>query len=180
MAKKIITQDFFKQDTLKVAKQLLGKIIECNGCRGIIVETEAYKEDEASHAKTKTERSKLMHESYGHVYVYLIYGMYNCLNFTSDIKPGAVLIRAIEPINGLDLMMKRRKTQNIHNLCSGPGKLCQAFNITKKYNTELINKNVKLYDMGKKPKIACSPRRGIIKATHLEWRFFVKDNKFVS
>src|SRR3989339_935802 len=128
---KLLPPSFFAGDTITVAKELLGKVISVNGCTARIVETEAYGKDPASHAFTRTERSALMYDTYGHVYIYLIYGMYNCLNFTTEThgKPGAVLIRALEPLTEIETMQKRRKTNNLHNLCSGPGKLCQALNI---------------------------------------------------
>ena len=180
---KPLTQNFFRQDTLKVAKELLGKIIEVNGCKVRIVETEAYKDDPASHAYHKTERSQIMFDTYGHVYVYLIYGMYNCINFTTEAEgiPGAVLIRAVEPLSGTEEMKKRRKTGKMQNLCSGPGKLCQALDIDKRLNGTIIGKNVKIYDDGLKlNNIVKSSRIGIKDALNLQWRFFVKDDKFVS
>ena len=179
----LISSYFFNRNTLIIAKQLLGKIIDINGVQARIVETEAYRDDPASHAYTKTDRSKIMYDTYGHVYIYLIYGMYNCLNFTTEThgKPGAVLIRALEPLTEIETMQKRRKTNNLHNLCSGPGKLCQALNIIKEYNNTKIGDKIKIYDDGFKVKsISKSSRIGISKAKELQWRFYIKDNKFVS
>lgn len=173
---------FFARDTVTVAKELLGKIISVNGCRARIVETEAYGTDPASHAHTKTERSQLMYDTHGHVYVYLIYGMYYCLNFTSEKnQPGAVLIRAVEPLSGIGKMKKRRKTNDIYNLCSGPGKLCQALAIDKNLNGLPLGKIVTVYDDGFKiGKIEKSSRIGIKDALDLQWRFFIRENEFVS
>lgn len=174
---------FFQRDTITVAKELLGKIISVNGFRCRIVETEAYGKDSASHAFKRTERSALMYDTSAHVYVYLIYGMYNCINFTTEKEgqPGAVLIRAVEPLNKTEELKKRRGTDKISNLCSGPGKLCQALGIDRNLNGSKLGKEVKVYDDGYKvEKIGKSSRVGIKDALDLKWRFFVKDNEFVS
>jgi DNA-3-methyladenine glycosylase len=173
---------FFARDTVQVAQELLGKIIEINGIKARIVETEAYKKDPASHAYTKTERSQIMYETHGHIYIYLIYGMYHCLNFTTEKDDaGAVLIRAVEPLNNIHLLQKRRNTTKITNLCSGPGKLCQALSLSKNHNAQPIGKEIHVYDDNFNPtSIAKSPRIGISIGTELEWRFYIKDNPFVS
>ena len=173
---------FFARNSLVIAQELLGKIIEIDGMQGRIVETEAYRSDSASHAFKKTVRSALMYDTYGHVYIYLIYGMYNCLNFTTEKNtPGAVLIRAVEPLSKIDVMKKRRKTEKIHNLCSGPGKLCQAFEINKEYNGHPIGINIQVFDDGYiVNSIGKSSRIGIKDAQELEWRFFVMNSLFVS
>ena len=165
-----IKKDFFNRDTVKVAKELLGKIIQYKGKVGIIIETEAYKGeeegDEASHAFKKTKRSQLMFDSYGKFYIYFIYGNHFCLNITTEKnKPGAVLIRAIKPIKG------------IKNLTNGPGKLCKALGITKALNGTDINDKIKILEgiKIKKSQIKSSSRIGIKKAQHLEWRFFIED-----
>lgn len=176
-----LTKDFFKYDALKVAKELLGKKLVFRNCSGIIVETEAYKDDEASHAHKKTPRSKPLIQNYGTVYIYLNYGMYHMLNFTCDKKkPGGVLIRAIEPTSGINLMKKRRNSEKLLNLCSGPGKLCQAFNITKKQHNKNIGDEIKILDENIKVNIKKANRIGITAAKNLEWRFYIKNNKFVS
>ncbi len=173
---------FFARDTVTVAKELLGKIISVNGLKARIIETEAYGRDPASHAFKKTERSKIMFDTYGHVYVYLIYGMYECLNFTTERnEAGAVLIRAVEPLDGIRTMKKNRGTENLYNLCSGPGKLCQALKITRKLNGLKLGKEVAVYDDGfKVKKMGTSSRIGIKDAQHLPWRFYVEGNEFVS
>lgn len=174
--------DWFAKNTVTVARELLGKIISVNGMRVRIVETEAYGLDPASHAYRKTERSALMYDTYGHAYVYLIYGMYWCLNFTSDKdEAGAVLIRAVEPLTEIDKMKKNRKTEKISNLCSGPGKLCAALEINKKHNGMKLGKEIKIFDDGfAVKKIAASSRIGIKDALDLQWRFFIDGNDFVS
>ena len=178
---KLLSQTFFARDTVKVAKDLLGKIISVNGYLARIVETEAYGTDPASHAFKRTERSALMYNTYGHVYVYLIYGMYNCINFTTeDGKPGAVLIRAVEPLNKIDFLKQKRNTDKITKLCSGPGKLCQALDIDRSLNGLKLGEEVKIFDDGYEIKnINSSSRIGIKDALHLQWRFYL-DSEFVS
>lgn len=95
-----------------------------------------------------------MHQTHGHVYVYFIYGMYYCLNFTTDTKPGAILIR------GLDMKG-----------CEGPGKLCRELKITKQHNGTEIGDKIKLYDDGYRAKVKRTNRIGIKEDTHLKWRF---------
>ncbi len=151
---KQLSKEFFNQDTVKVAKQLVGKILQVDDVKARIIEVEAYKEDKASHAYKRTPRSELMYTTYGHVYVYFIYGMYYCLNFTTDSKAGAVLIRAVDYRN-----------------CDGPGKLCKTLHITKKDNGVAIGDRFKIFDDGCKPKIVASERVGITHDTHLKWRF---------
>lgn len=179
---KELSQSFFSRDTVTVAQELLGKIISVNGMQARIVETEAYGTDPASHAHTRTERSALMYDTHGHVYVYLIYGMYWCLNFTSEKdNPGAVLIRAVEPLVGMEEMKRNRKTEKITNLCSGPGKLCLALGIDKRYNGLKLGKEIRILDEGYKiSKIACSSRIGIKDVLDLQWRFFIEGNEYIS
>ncbi|MBU5575398.1 MAG: DNA-3-methyladenine glycosylase [Candidatus Aenigmatarchaeota archaeon] len=178
---KQINQDFFARNTLVVAKELLGKIIKVGNVSGMIVETEAYRDDPASHAYNKTLRSKLMYDTWGHVYVYFIYGNHWCLNFTTEKnKPGAVLIRALQPLSGIDLMKKRRKTENIKQLTNGPGKLTQALGITNKFNGEVIGKHIKVFDNNLKFEIIQTTRIGISVAKDLPWRFYIKGNPWVS
>src|SRR3989344_262448 len=179
---KQLSPTFFARDTMNVAKELLGKILLVNGFKARIVETEAYKDDPASHAYTKTERSALMYDTHGHVYVYLIYGMYNCLNFTTEKNnPGAVLIRAVEPLNKLETLKQIRNTNKLTNLCSGPGKLCQALGIDRTMNGLRLGRNIKIYDDNHSvKKISSSSRIGIKDAQELPWRFYLSDNEYVS
>jgi DNA-3-methyladenine glycosylase len=173
--------DFFARDTVTVAQDLIGTTLGVGKCVGRIVETEAYTTDAASHAVTRFHQAQIMRETYGQVYVYLIYGMYYCLNFTTDEKgPGAVLIRAIEPLGGIEEMMKRRGTDDIKKLASGPGRLSQAFDIDLRFNKQAIGRELKLHEPTYTPQISASPRIGITKATELEWRFFETGNPFVS
>jgi DNA-3-methyladenine glycosylase len=177
---KPISKQFFARDTLSVAKDLIGTVLTLGTCSGKIIEVEAYTDDEASHGHHRTDRSAIMYDTFGHVYVYFIYGMYHCLNFTTDkYQSGAVLIRALEPICGMEIMKKRRGVTDIKKLCNGPGKISQAFNIDLKLNGTIIGDKVKLFE-GSRGEVQSSPRIGIKKATELNWRFFEAENPFVS
>lgn len=182
----ILPRKFYSRDTVTVAKNLLGKkIIRKIGqdeISGIITETEAYrhKDDPASHAFTKiTERNKAMFEEVGKAYVYFTYGMYFCFNVVArapKTEAGAVLIRSISPHKGINIMQKNRKNTNLKNLTNGPGKLAQAFGITKEdYGTDLTKKS-KLYitEGINQNKIISSPRVGITKAVDKLWNFKIK------
>ena len=176
-----LTRDFFARDTVIVAQDLIGTTLVAGKCTGRIIETEAYTTDAASHAAKRTNRSALMYETYGHIYVYITYGMYYCLNFTCERDGiGAVLIRAIEPLSGIGEMQQRRGTDEFKKLASGPGRLSQAFAIDLSLNGKLIGRELKLCERQTIPQISASPRIGISKATELEWRFFEKDNPFIS
>jgi DNA-3-methyladenine glycosylase len=138
-----LSRAFYERPTVEVARQLLGKYlvrIDAAGVRaGMILETEAYvgPDDKASHAsRGRTPRTALMFGPAGFAYVYLIYGMHHCLNIVTEREnyPAAVLIRAVEPSEGLELMQKRRLTLDVRRLTNGPGKLCQAFGIDRRLN----------------------------------------------
>lgn len=175
-----LTPAFFARPTLKVAPRLIGKIVSVGGCTGRIVEVEAYTDDPASHGRRRTSRSNIMHDTYGMVYVYFIYGMYHCLNITTDRRDtGAVLIRALEPLSGIELMHNRRGVRDIHQLCSGPGKLCEALGIDERLNWTLVGDRVKLF-AGHAGEVESSPRIGITKATELHWRFSERGSPYVS
>jgi len=177
---------FFNRPTVDLAKALLGKYLCLGNLKGMIVETEAYlyKDDPGCHAsRGKTVRNAPMFGPAGNTYVYLIYGMYHCINIVSG-KEGegeAVLLRSLEPIEGIPLMQRRRKTKKIENLCNGPGKLTQAFGITKKHNNlSLLKGPIQILDNKKSYKIAKSTRIGLTEGKDLELRFFIKDSEFVS
>jgi DNA-3-methyladenine glycosylase len=183
---KPLGQSFFRKTTVDLAKALLGKYLVYGDLRGKIVETEAYlcRDDPGCHAsRGLTPRNAPMFGPAGRTYVYLIYGMYYCLNIVSG-KTGegeAVLIRALEPVQGIEIMQKRRKTKKIEELCNGPGKLTQAFGITKKHNNlSLLDGELRIYDNREKPDIAYSKRIGLSVGQDKELRFFIKGNKFVS
>jgi DNA-3-methyladenine glycosylase len=177
---------FFNQPTVDLAQALLGKYLGLGDLRGKIIETEAYlyHDDPGCHAsRGLTPRNAPMFGQAGRAYVYFIYGMYHCLNIVSG-KTGegeAVLIRALEPVQGIELMIKRRKTDKIENLCNGPGKLTQAFGITRKHNNaSLLDGDLRVYGSREKPEIASSKRIGLSAGQDLELRFFIKGNRFVS
>ena len=146
-----LPRSFYEQTTIEVAKQLLGKYLvrkhpEGNAV-GRIVETEAYvgPQDLACHAsKGRTARTEVMFGPAGRAYVYFIYGFYNMLNLVTEARnyPAAVLIRAVEPMDGIELMKERRKSSVLRNLASGPGKLCQAFSVDRTLNGADLSGNV--------------------------------------
>lgn len=190
MQRKILSQEWFAGDAVEVAAKLLGKIIRYGDCAGIIVETEAYTTDPASHAFRITERSKILRDTYGHWYVYFTYGMHFCANLTTNKGgTGGVLIRAVQPIEGLETMRTRRTGGNPTTkyladtlLCSGPARFCQAFAITSAENGLPANGKLAVYDAPELPadQIGTSSRIGISQAIELPWRFYVKDSPFVS
>jgi DNA-3-methyladenine glycosylase len=195
----ILQRSFYEQDIIEVAKYLLGKIIVHESIEGTtagrIVETEAYcgPEDQAAHSFNgrKTTRNEVMFGEKGHAYVYFIYGMYFCINATAGNvagKPEAVLIRALEPAVGVEIMAIRRgaKDGKLNNLANGPGKLCIAMGITKKQNkTDLTA--IPLY-IENAPAI---PQEDIVETTRIgvdysgdwknrRWRFYINETRFVS
>ena len=189
-----LPRSFYEQSTLEVARQLLGKYLvrrHSDGTTvGRIVETEAYvgPEDKACHAsKGRTVRTEVMFGPAGHAYVYLVYGFHHMLNIVTESVdfPAAVLIRAVEPVEGVELMQVRRKTETLHHLAGGPGKLCQAFAIDRTLNgDDLCGKVLYLEDRGELiSKVVTAPRIGVNYAgrwKHKPWRFLIKDSDFVS
>ena len=190
-----IPRHFYAQPTIQVARQLLGQYLVRNHpdgkTVGKIVETEAYvgPHDLACHAaKGRTARTEVMFGPPGHAYVYFIYGVYYCLNIVTE-KIGhasAVLIRALEPIEGIELMQKRRGTEKLHSLASGPGKLCLAMAIDKALNAVDMSRGHLLYVEDRNeppPKILATPRIGVDYAGKWKdkrWRFLVRGSEFVS
>ncbi|MEX0656309.1 MAG: DNA-3-methyladenine glycosylase [Nitrosopumilaceae archaeon] len=180
---KILPRSFYGRDTVKVAKDLLGKTlvrkIDGYTLAGIITETEAYryKDDPASHANRGiTERNKAMFGEVGKAYVYFTYGMYYCFNVVAKsqrVDAGAILIRALEPQIGIPKMIRNRKTTHLSNLTSGPGKLTQSLKITKAQYGEDLAKHSTLYiTEGVLPsKVVLGPRIGIRTATDKLWNF---------
>ncbi len=191
-----LDKDFYNQDTFILSKKLLGKYIVKKTNKslivGMIVETEMYigPYDDASHSYNfkRTKRNEAMYLNYGTVYVYQIYGMYHCLNIvTGKInEPEAVLIRAVEPIDGIEIMQKNRKKSDIKNLTNGPSKLCMAFGIDKSLNKQNIfgdNFYIAEIENQKKFNIISSKRINIDYAKKYKdklWRFYIEGNTFVS
>ena len=176
-----LNAEFFARDTLEVARDLIGTILVVGKCRGRIVETEAYTTDAASHSVLRKNKAALMRETFAHIYVYHSYGVHYCLNFTTErAGTGAVLIRAAEPLAGLDEMARRRGVSEPEKLASGPGKLCQAFGIGIELNGRPIGREIKLRAGEHAPIVACGPRIGITRAVELPWRFYELGNACVS
>ncbi len=186
----ILPESFFARDTIQVARDLLGKVILHGSTGGMIVETEAYVggDDLASHsARGLTNRTRVIFGPPGRAYVYFIYGMYECLNLVAepDGTPGCVLIRALEPLTGIDLMRKRRPAaKKVEDLASGPGKLTLALDITRKeYGANVTDGGpltVRRWSRQPEFSMQVTPRIGIRHAADWPLRFLMKDNKFVS
>ena len=188
----LLKRSFYTRDTVQVAQDLLGKIIirniDGNMLSGIIIETEAYryKDDAASHSYMGlTERNKAMFGEVGRAYVYFTYGMHYCVNAvarSSNYSAGAVLIRSIFPRDGIEFMLKQRKTRDLSNLVNGPAKLTQALKITKNDYGEDLTKRSSLYIVDgiqiKTSQILLGPRIGIKKATDKLWNFKISKSVF--
>ena len=194
-----LSREFFDQDTLIVARSLLGKrlVRRWNGQRlvGRIVETEAYigEQDKGCHAAVgRTARNKVMFGPPGHAYVYFTYGMHWMLNVVTEAEefPAAVLIRALEPLCGIAAMEHNRKRCNGVELCSGPAKLAQALDITRALNGAdlCLRRGAGLWLEDAPPisddDLGASPRVGLNRTPEpwksLPWRFYVRGNEFVS
>ena len=192
-----ISAEFYNQNALDLAKNLLGKILvrktddKLVKCK--IVETESYigPEDKACHAYNdkRTKRTEVMFWEGGHAYIYLIYGMYNCLNIVANgkEKPEAVLIRGVEPLNEIEILKAKRniKSKKIQDLTNGPGKLCKALDITKELNGYDLIHGDELYivENDEEFEIVEDKRINIDYAEEYKdklWRFYIKNNKFVS
>ncbi len=194
---KLPREFYTRTNVLTVARELLGKLLVVpapNGQRvsGIIVETEAYRGplDRASHAYggRRTRRTETMYGLGGTVYIFFVYGMYNQFNVVTNVEnvPHAVLIRALEPAEGIELMRQRRHDQPDRNLTNGPGKLCMAMGIDRRLDRADLSGNDVWLEAGERippRRIASGPRIGINYAEEWvdkPWRFWVKDNPFVS
>ena len=180
-----LRRDFFARSVHEVAPDLIGVTFLVDGVGGTIVEVEAYdQEDPASHGfRGRTARNAAMFGEPGHAYVYRSYGIHWCLNFVCD-EPGraeAVLIRALEPTHGLDTMRDRRGVDAVANLCSGPGKLCQALGITHDQDGASLDRApFELRSRAETPRIVTGPRIGITRATELSWRYGLEGSPFLS
>ena len=180
-----LRRSFFDRSVQKVAPELIGATLLVNGVGGRIVEVEAYHHtDPAAHSYIgRTERNAVMFGPPGYAYVYRSYGIHWCLNFVCE-KEGsasAVLIRALEPTQGLALMRRRRGVDEARALCSGPGKLAQALGVTIRHNgLPLDRPPFELRAREATPEIAVGPRIGISKAVEHPWRYGLKGSKFLS
>ena len=192
-ATRVPDRSFYARPTAEVAHSLLGTILlhrTADGLlAGVIVEVEAYlgQNDPAAHSSAgRTPRTRVIFGDPGHAYVYRIYGLHHCLNVVAepDGAPGCVLIRALEPICGVEVMRSRRAAaRRVEQLASGPAKLTQALGIgMEAYGSDLLGETLSIRVPHKRPmvNIATTKRIGIRKAQELDLRFFVADNKHVS
>jgi DNA-3-methyladenine glycosylase len=186
--------EFYDRPTERVARELLGMVLECRTRDGVasgrIVETEAYigEHDLACHAAAgRTQRTDPLYGPPGIAYVYFIYGMYWCFNAVTRAagEPSAVLVRAIEPLTGIELMRARRgpRIRRDIDLTNGPGKLCQALGITRSYNRLPLQSPPLLIRRGvdvPREAVTVTPRIGISQSADWPLRWFVADSPFVS
>ena len=190
---KILARAFYDRDTEIVARELLGSILECDTdqgrASGIIVETEAYigEQDAACHAAAGlTKRTEPLYGPPGNAYVYFIYGMHWCINAVTRARglPSAVLIRALEPLDGVALMRRRRpRARTDRELTNGPGKLCAALGIDNRMNGIPLQGRPVVIRAGRSVPdrdVVVTPRIGITQAADWPLRYFVRDNQFVS
>ena len=188
-----LEREFYLRDGLTVARELIGKKLVTNlpeGLTGgIIVETEAYmgKIDAAAHSyRGLTERTKIFYGAGGFVYVYLIYGRNICTNVVANVEnvPEAVLIRALEPVEGVELMKLRRGKKNLRELCSGPGKLSQALGVTKDfYGLDLCGEEIFIETTDFRAEVTTTKRINVDyagAAADYLWRFVAAGSKFLS
>jgi len=194
-SRKVLPHSFYARPTLEVAEDLLGKVlVHCTRhgtASGVIVETEAYigEDDPACHASFgRTARSEPLFGPPGFAYVYLNYGIHYLMNAVTEADgyPGAVLIRALQPLEGIELMKKRRAPDgrgiDEHDLCRGPGNLTKALGITIKDNRlDLVASTLTIEDRGiSVAAVATGPRIGIRVAVERPWRYWVEGHRSVS
>ncbi len=177
--------DWFALDAVTLAARLIGAGLYLDGVGGLIVETEAYRRDDpASHSfHGATERNRAMFGAVGRAYVYRSYGIHWCLNMVCDARePGsAVLIRALEPLAGLERMAERRRTEAPRLLCSGPGRLAEALGISRAEDgADLLEAPFAMTAPAQTPALSVGPRIGITKRVEQPWRFGLAGSRFLS
>jgi DNA-3-methyladenine glycosylase len=183
-----LPSDFYARSVHDVARDLIGCTVAHGPTAGVIVEAESYHADEeACHAYVGlTARNSVLFGPPAHAYVYLSYGIHALLNFVAkpDGDAAAVLIRALEPVEGIELMRERRGIERVDELCSGPGKLTQALGISLELNgVSLEHGPIRVLARNgfwQDPQVVTDRRIGITKATELPWRFCAAGNRFVS
>jgi DNA-3-methyladenine glycosylase len=183
-----LTSSFFQRDPLVCARELIGTELVWGKCSGIVVETEAYLtlNDEACHTFTRpSTRAFVDRNAPGTVYIYMNYGVHWMLNVLvkGGIRSGLILIRALEPRRGIALMRERRGVDDLRRLCSGPGKLAQALDITKRHHEMNLCSDPRygfVREDGVETAVVADPRIGISRATDFPWRFTLADSPFVS
>ena len=185
--RKIVRASFFKRDPLTCARELIGTQLVWGGCSGIVVEVEAYAaiDDEAAHTFTRpSARGFIERNQAGAAYVYLNYGVHWMLNvLVKGDANGFVLIRALEPRRGIELMKKRRGIDEVRQLCSGPGKLTQAFAISgRNHEMDLCADPCHCFISNSQTTldVVADKRIGISRSAHLPWRFTLRRSPFVS
>ncbi len=188
MSESVLPRSFYERDVLEVAPDLLGKVLRYGALSGRIVEVEAYRgsDDPASHAfGGMTPRNATMFGPAGHLYTYFTYGMHWCANVVCGPQgtPGAVLLRAARPLDGIDVMFTRRAAARREtDLCSGPAKLCQAFGLGADHDgADLTVAPTMAADAGPDPTdVATGVRIGITRGTDLPWRYWIRGDPHVS
>jgi DNA-3-methyladenine glycosylase len=183
-----VKREFFDRSVHEVARDLIGCRLAVGETAGVIVETEAYEaSDPACHAYIgRTARNEVLFGRPGHAYVYLSYGIHSLLNFVTEPQgtASAVLIRALEPTDGIELMRERRGLERIEALCSGPGKLTEALSVDLSLNgADLFEPPFEVSEpVGEwaSVEVVTGPRIGITKAAELPWRYCVSGSRFVS
>ncbi|MGH3079992.1 MAG: DNA-3-methyladenine glycosylase [Gaiellaceae bacterium] len=180
-----IEREFFARSVHEVAPDLVGVTLLVDGVGGPIVEVEANDhEDPAAHGYGgRTERNASMFGPPGHAYVYRSYGIHWCLNFVceQESSASAVLIRALEPREGIETMRARRGLDDPRLLCAGPGRLCQALGITREHDSLALDRRpFQLVARAEEPEIAVGPRVGITKAVEQPWRYGLAGSRFLS
>ena len=180
-----MNREFFARSVHEVAPALIGAEVYVDGVGGVIVEVEAYdQEDPAAHGyRGRTERNASMFGPPGHAYVYRSYGIHWCLNFVCEPEgvASAVLIRALEPLAGIEAMRVRRGVELPRLLCAGPGRLCQALGITREHDGLPLDKQPFELRAGRHDvEVAAGPRIGISKATERPWRYGLAGTPFLS
>jgi DNA-3-methyladenine glycosylase len=180
-----LQRDFFERSVHDVAPELIGATLRVDGVGGMVVEVEAYDhEDPAAHGfRGQTARNASMFGPAGHAYVYRSYGVHWCLNFVCEGVgvASAVLIRALEPVDGIDTMRARRGVANDRLLCAGPGRLCQALGITREHDgLPLYELPFELLAREVESELVRGPRVGITKAVEHQWRYGLAGSRFLS
>lgn len=193
-AKALLTRKFYNRDPTQVARELLGKLLVRQGqdgfCSGRIVETEAYLSqcDPACHGtRGRTRKNATMFGPPGFLYVYSIHSRY-CMNVVTEQEgvPSAVLLRAVEPVDGIELMRRRRGWDDLRELARGPARLCEAFDVDRRLDGWDLTRGEQIWISGdssvpvSEATIAITPRIGVTSAHQLELRYFVAGNSFVS
>ena len=180
-----LRRDFFARSVHEVAPELVGATLLVAGVGGRIVEVEAYDhEDPAAHGyRGRTARNASMFGPPGHAYVYRSYGLHWCLNFVCEPVgvASAVLVRALEPLEGLEQMRARRGLEDERLLCTGPGRLCQALAVTRVHDgLPLDEPPFELRAREEEPELAAGPRIGITQAAERPWRYVLAGSRFLS